>query len=300
MTIGDRLLAGMGSRPDPPLLAEIDVPRAAKAAPVPNHSRRTVCSRGPARDGAGSGRRSLARRAPRRRPRRPARDRARSRRAPLHRHLPRQLVHGDFWNNNVWFQGDDIVLILDLDFMGERAASTISRSPSTTRTRRSVRTTTTRDALRCSASWSTATTAGSRATLCGGTRALPYALARTVLVFVGMLASIDDAAVRRALVREIVPDLQWSFDLVRRRRPLAGRLRSALARAARIEELRAGGVAEPLLVLLGRPAALADEQQPHVGVVERPEDVGRARSTSRPGRSAPFSCSVSTIARWLS
>jgi Ser/Thr protein kinase RdoA (MazF antagonist) len=35
--------------------------------------------------------------------------------------LPRQLVHGDFWDNNVCFRGDRLVLVTDLDFMGERA-----------------------------------------------------------------------------------------------------------------------------------------------------------------------------------
>jgi len=35
-------------------------------------------------------------------------------------HLPRQLVHGDFWDNNVLFRDERIVLVADLDFMGER------------------------------------------------------------------------------------------------------------------------------------------------------------------------------------
>jgi homoserine kinase type II len=35
--------------------------------------------------------------------------------------LPRQLVHGDYWDNNVLFQDERIVLIADLEFMGERA-----------------------------------------------------------------------------------------------------------------------------------------------------------------------------------
>jgi Ser/Thr protein kinase RdoA (MazF antagonist) len=34
--------------------------------------------------------------------------------------LPRQLVHGDFWDDNVRFVGSRIVLITDLDFMGLR------------------------------------------------------------------------------------------------------------------------------------------------------------------------------------
>ncbi len=35
--------------------------------------------------------------------------------------LPRQLVHGDFWDNNVLFRDGSVVLIADLDYMGERA-----------------------------------------------------------------------------------------------------------------------------------------------------------------------------------
>jgi Ser/Thr protein kinase RdoA (MazF antagonist) len=39
---------------------------------------------------------------------------------PVRGLLPRQLVHGDFWDNNVLFEADSIVIILDLDFMAER------------------------------------------------------------------------------------------------------------------------------------------------------------------------------------
>lgn len=35
--------------------------------------------------------------------------------------LPRQLVHGDYWDNNVRFRDGRIVLVSDFDFMGERA-----------------------------------------------------------------------------------------------------------------------------------------------------------------------------------
>jgi homoserine kinase type II len=35
--------------------------------------------------------------------------------------LPRQLVHGDFWDNNVFFREGRVVLVTDFDFMGERA-----------------------------------------------------------------------------------------------------------------------------------------------------------------------------------
>jgi Ser/Thr protein kinase RdoA (MazF antagonist) len=35
--------------------------------------------------------------------------------------LPRQLVHGDFWDDNVFFQGETLVFVADFAFMAERA-----------------------------------------------------------------------------------------------------------------------------------------------------------------------------------
>jgi homoserine kinase type II len=35
--------------------------------------------------------------------------------------LPRQLIHGDFWDNNVFFRDGRLVLVTDFDYMGERA-----------------------------------------------------------------------------------------------------------------------------------------------------------------------------------
>ena len=130
--------------------------------------------------------------------------------------LPRQLVHGDFWDNNVLFRDEDIVLILDLDFMGERAriddvALTLYYTNSTLGEGYN-------DPRRIAAlrelvdSYDRALTRKLSVT---ERAALPYALARTVLSFVGMLASIEDAPSRHRLVREIAPDLQWSLDLVR-------------------------------------------------------------------------------------
>lgn len=35
--------------------------------------------------------------------------------------LPKQIVHGDYWDNNVFFKDGRIVLVNDFDYMGERA-----------------------------------------------------------------------------------------------------------------------------------------------------------------------------------
>lgn len=35
--------------------------------------------------------------------------------------LPRQLVHGDFWDNNVFFAGGELVYVADFDFMAQRS-----------------------------------------------------------------------------------------------------------------------------------------------------------------------------------
>jgi Ser/Thr protein kinase RdoA (MazF antagonist) len=39
----------------------------------------------------------------------------------LARGLPRQLVHGDFWDDNVFFQGETLEFVADFAFMAERA-----------------------------------------------------------------------------------------------------------------------------------------------------------------------------------
>jgi homoserine kinase type II len=41
--------------------------------------------------------------------------------ADLTSQLPRQLVHGDFWDNNVFFRGEDLVFVADFGFMAERS-----------------------------------------------------------------------------------------------------------------------------------------------------------------------------------
>lgn len=40
--------------------------------------------------------------------------------APLRAGQPQQIVHGDFWDNNVLFSGDTLVAVIDFDFMARR------------------------------------------------------------------------------------------------------------------------------------------------------------------------------------
>ena len=130
--------------------------------------------------------------------------------------LPRQLVHGDFWDNNVLFRDGEIVLLLDLDFMGERPriddlALTLYYANSTYGNGY-----TTPDRIAMLGELVDSYDRGLAHPLTTAERtALPYAVARTVLCFVGMLAFIQVPVARDNLLREIAPDLQWSLDLVR-------------------------------------------------------------------------------------
>ena len=109
--------------------------------------------------------------------------------------LPRQLVHGDFWDNNVLFHKDRVVLVADLDFMGERLRiddlalvlyytnSTFWDDPLSD------------DRMRKLRGLVDAYDSGLTDHLTSAERAaLPLALARTPLCFVGMVASDDTKA----------------------------------------------------------------------------------------------------------
>ena len=103
------------------------------------------------------------------------------------------------------------------------------------------------------------------------------------------LRAADAAAVARCYAGVgVVRDSDPAAELAETEVKLAGAA-AGPRRCQGPEQLRARGVGEPLLELLRRPAALADQQQPEVGVVERPEDVGRARRRRDRGASAPCS-----------
>ncbi|MBI2965768.1 MAG: phosphotransferase [Chloroflexi bacterium] len=130
--------------------------------------------------------------------------------------LPRQLVHGDYWDNNVLFRDGQIVQVGDLDFMGERPriddlALTLYYTNST---------------------FSEDQTSHARALQLRGLvdayqsgldepltpverRAIPLALARTPLCFIAMIPSVDSARGARRLAEEIAPDIAWALALVR-------------------------------------------------------------------------------------
>jgi homoserine kinase type II len=127
--------------------------------------------------------------------------------------LPRQLVHGDFWDNNVFFRDDRVVLVTDFDFMGERARIddlaltlyfTCLKYPedrlSDNRLRRLRR-------------LLDAYNSGLDDPLTGPEReALPLAIARQPLWSVGgWVALLDDEGSARRHAAEIVWDVEWAL-----------------------------------------------------------------------------------------
>jgi homoserine kinase type II len=130
--------------------------------------------------------------------------------------LPRQLVHGDYWDNNVLFRDGRVVLVADFDFMGERARvddlaltlyytnSTFSDDP------------TSDDRVRQLRALADAYDSGLDDRLTSAERAaLPLTLARTPLCFIAMIASVDSEAGARRLAAEMTGDIAWALAIVR-------------------------------------------------------------------------------------
>jgi len=137
---------------------------------------------------------------------------------PVRGLLPRQLVHGDFWDNNVLFDGGSIVLILDLDFMGERdriddvalilyyvnSGSTLPRHASRGERQRRFR-----ELL-------DAYDSGISARLTAVERAaIPVALARVVLGYTRHLLQRAPELDQREVLAAWSVDLDWSLEIVR-------------------------------------------------------------------------------------
>lgn len=131
--------------------------------------------------------------------------------------LPRQLVHGDFWDNNVLFRNARVVLATDFDFMGERARiddlaltlyytnSTFSEDPLSD------------DRIRRLRLLIDAYDSGLNDPLSNLERAaLPLAIARQPLWSVGKwMALLDAEETARRLAAEISPDVTWALQIVR-------------------------------------------------------------------------------------
>ena len=144
--------------------------------------------------------------------------------------LDRQLVHGDFWDDNVLFREGRIVLVTDLDFMGVRPrvddlALTLYYTNSTfsddqlsdARVHR----------LRGLVD---AYDDGLTVPLTGAERsAIPLALARTPLCFIGMIASQSTEPEARRLAAELARDVSWALAIARDPR----RWQEAFQRSAR-------------------------------------------------------------------
>lgn len=129
--------------------------------------------------------------------------------------LPRQLVHGDFWDNNVRFRDHEIVAVLDLDFMEERprvddlaltlyyvnsglgpdhgASERVAMLSSLVRA--------------YDRTLEQPLTSDERA-------ALPFAIARTVLAFTRHLMLRQSAEEQREVAMAWSSDLQWSLEMV--------------------------------------------------------------------------------------
>ena len=286
------------------LLAEIDVPRAARTrVPEPHRGGPCCCAWTRTGNGTRTRRRPLARRAPRRRPW-PTGSATVLAEAepPLHRHLPRQLVHGDFWDNNVWFQGDDIVLILGTELHGRtRPRRSDSRAHPTTRTRRSVGTRTIRDATRCCASSSSATTAGStRNRGSRNARALPYALDARFWCSSACWRRSTRHLGRKTHARPGDRARSSSGGWIWCAPSTAGGpAHRGVHPAGPHRGVSAGAVSAPAARTVGCPTGASDEQQTQVGVVDVQRMSATARSVEAGALNARFSLTDSTIDGWL-
>ena len=139
-------------------------------------------------------------------------------RRPVNGRLPRQLVHGDFWDTNVLFDADAVVAILDLDFMAEReriddialilcytnSGRTLPRGTRPDERRRRLRALV--DAY--DRGLSARLTAVERA-------ALPLALARVALSYTRHLLQRGTEAEQRAVLTAWAGDLDRSLAIVR-------------------------------------------------------------------------------------
>ena len=132
--------------------------------------------------------------------------------------LPRQLVHGDFWDNNVKFQNGALVAVLDLDFMEEGARiddlALVLYYANSGSTLASLRSPVERmQALR---ELVDAYDSGLECHLSEKERAaLPLALARTPLKYARHLLLRSSVVDQRAVALAEAPELEWALSIAK-------------------------------------------------------------------------------------
>lgn len=123
---------------------------------------------------------------------------------------PLQLVHGDYWDNSVYFRDREIVLVADLDFMGARPriddlALTLYYTNSTfandqvSRARAA-------DLGRLVHAYDSSL---ARQLSDAERLAIPPAMARTAIGFIAQMTDADSDEGIHRLARELVPDFRW-------------------------------------------------------------------------------------------
>jgi homoserine kinase type II len=129
--------------------------------------------------------------------------------------LPRQLVHGDYWDDNVFFRGGEPVFVADFSFMAERAriddpALTLYYADT------ELSLTSSSDRMAALQPLMRAYASGLDHPLTGPEReALPWAIARQPLWGIGVwVALLDDQDTARAHARATFPAIQRALQLV--------------------------------------------------------------------------------------
>lgn len=138
------------------------------------------------------------------------------------RAFPRQLLHGDFWDNNVKFREGSVAAVLDLDFMEEGARIDdlalvlyYANSGSILASRRSPL-----ERMQALRELVDAYDSGLDHHLSEEERAaLPLVLARTPLKFARHLLLRTSAAEQRAVAQAEAPDLSWALAIAKRPAP---------------------------------------------------------------------------------
>ena len=136
--------------------------------------------------------------------------------------FPRQLLHGDFWDNNVKFHNGSLVAVLDLDFMEEGARIDdlalvlyYANSGSTFASLRSLV-----ERMQALRELIDAYDSGLECHLSEKERAaLPLALARTPLKYARHLLLRTSAAEQRAVALAEAPELEWALSIAKRPLP---------------------------------------------------------------------------------